>query len=186
MPLSPPLRAAVAFAVAALALGACWGDVSDAGGASSQASVVVHGSEPPGFGTTADTWPSGTATFTDTSGTEHVVSVRIADTAAHRQQGLMGVEEVPAGTGMLFVFDEPHRGGFWMKDTLVPLDIAYVADGEVVAILQMQPCVDYEVATDDCPSYTPDAAYDRAVEVPLGWFAEQDIQPGAHVTVQRR
>ena len=147
---------------------------------------VVHATEAPTFGTSADEWPSARVELVDTGGTTHVISVRVAEEAAQRRQGLMGVEEVPPGMGMLFLWDGDERtGGFWMKDTLVPLDIAYIRSGEVVDIQRMEPCPEYENATADCPSYPPAAPYDTALEVAAGWFAEQGIGVGATVTTRR-
>lgn len=96
-----------------------------------------------------------------------LLPVKVAATAERRAHGLMEVDHLPDGTGMWFVFDQPHTGGFWMKNTLVPLDIAFVAaDGTVEAVLQMDPCVE-----DPCPVYDPGVAYTTALEVPQGWFA---------------
>jgi uncharacterized membrane protein (UPF0127 family) len=87
----------------------------------------------------------------------------------------MGVTELPAGSGMLFVFPEvADHGGFWMKDTLVPLDIAFARDGTVVAVATMQPC-----SADPCPVTRPGTTYDLALEVPAGWLAAEGIGPGA-------
>ena len=102
------------------------------------------------------------------------IAVKLADTADRRAHGLMEVEDLPAGTGMLFVFDEERTGGFWMKNTLVPLDIAYAAaDGEIVAILAMEPCT-----AEPCEVYEPDAAYQSALEVPQGWFDRVGVAVG--------
>lgn len=98
------------------------------------------------------------------------VAVRIADTPERRQHGLMEVPELPDGVGMVFVYDtdRPGDAGFWMKDTLVPLDIAYLdADGRPVAILAMEPCPEMP-----CPSYPPGVPYRHTLEVRQGWFDE--------------
>ena len=52
--------------------------------------------------------------------------VEIADDPAERSQGLMFREEMPRGAGMLFVYDRPQRASFWMKNTLIPLDLLFV------------------------------------------------------------
>lgn len=107
-----------------------------------------------------------------THGTRAVaVAVKVADTPERRSHGLMEVESLPDGTGMLFVFEEDRRGAFWMKDTLVPLDIAFIAaDGAVLAILHMTPCV-----SDPCERYDPRVAYRYALEVPAGWLEEVGV-----------
>lgn len=104
----------------------------------------------------------------------HRVAVKVADTAARRQHGLMEVPVLPEGSGMLFPFDTPRRGGFWMKGTLVPLSIAFAgASGDILAILTMQPC-----ESDPCPVYDPGVAYRWALEVPAGWFAAAGVEEG--------
>ena len=109
------------------------------------------------------------------------VADRIAEEPEDRRRGLMHVPEVPDGVGMLFVFPEERRGGFWMKDTLVPLDIAFVdAAGGVVAILTMEPC-----AADPCPEYDPEVAYLVALEVRGGWLAEVGVEVGDTLSWER-
>ena len=108
------------------------------------------------------------------------VDAKVADTDAERRQGLMGVPELPPGVGMLFVFPDERRGGFWMKDTLVPLDIAFVgSDGVVLEILSMQPCT-----TDPCPVHDPGVDYRYALEVPEGWFAANGVEAGDTVRTE--
>ena len=69
------------------------------------------------------------------------LDVRFADDADERRQGLMGVTSLPADEGMAFDFgDRPQTGEFWMKDTIIPLSIAFVDDGTIVTILEMEPC----------------------------------------------
>lgn len=105
------------------------------------------------------------------------VHARVADTAPRRSRGLMQVPAVPDGAGMLFVFDGPSRGGFWMRDTLVPLDIGFIDEhGVLTAALTMVPCT-----TDPCPIYDPGVTYVAALEVPAGWFARAGIDIGAEV-----
>lgn len=94
--------------------------------------------------------------------------VAVADTPELRRQGLMGVEDLGDLAGMLFVFAEDTTGGFWMKDTLLPLDIAFfTADGAVVDSFSMEPCT-----TQDCPTYRPSGAYRYALELPAGGMPE--------------
>lgn len=95
--------------------------------------------------------------------------VAVADTSDLRRQGLMNVEDLGDLDGMLFVFEQDTSGGFWMKDTLLPLDIAFfAADGAFVDGFEMQPCT-----TEDCPTYTPGGMYRYALELPLGEMPEQ-------------
>lgn len=92
------------------------------------------------------------------------LAVAIADTPALRSQGLMGVTDLGGLDGMLFVFDKSIDGGFWMKDTLISLDIAFFdTDGLFVDTFTMRPCTG-----NPCPVYRPSGAYRHAVEVPAG------------------
>jgi uncharacterized membrane protein (UPF0127 family) len=100
--------------------------------------------------------------------------VRIAETQQERQLGLMNVMALAQDDGMAFVFDDPVTESFWMKDTLIPLSIAFVGDdGRVVSITDMQPC-----QTDPCPTYAASGPYTLAVEANFGWFADRDIAAG--------
>jgi uncharacterized membrane protein (UPF0127 family) len=102
-----------------------------------------------------------------TSDGEQHLSVRVADSDEERQQGLMGVRDLPANDGMAFVYDEPSTEAFWMKDTLLPLAIAFVdADGHILAIREMTPC-----AAEPCATYASPAPYMWAVEANSGWFS---------------
>lgn len=79
----------------------------------------------------------------------------------------MGVTTIEPLDGMIFIFEQDLAGGFWMKDTLIPLDIAFFsADGALVKVLSMVPC-----ESDPCPTYSPGAPYRYAVEVPAGAFS---------------
>lgn len=107
--------------------------------------------------------------------------VEIADTPEARGIGLMHVESLPGTAGMAFLFDRPSQGAFYMKNTLIPLDIAFWdAGGRIVDILQMQPC-----RADPCPLYSPQTEYVGAVEVNLGLLASKGVRPGDRVLVTR-
>ena len=106
------------------------------------------------------------------------VAALVAATPEQRQRGLQEVEELPEGTGMLFLFDRDRTTGFWMKDTVIPLEIAFVAaDGRVVEILSMEPCEE-----EPCEVYTPEEPYRAALEVPDGWLTERDVRAGDHMS----
>jgi hypothetical protein len=100
--------------------------------------------------------------------------VWVADEPHLRQRGLMERTSLPSDAGMLFVFDASTDGGFWMKNTLIPLSIAFIGDdGRVVETLDMQPC-----EADPCDVYAPGTAYRYAVEANLGFFDEHGVGPG--------
>jgi uncharacterized membrane protein (UPF0127 family) len=102
------------------------------------------------------------------------LNVRIAETEQEREAGLMNVMALAPDDGMAFVFDGPVTATFWMKDTLIPLSVAFVGeDGRVVSIADMQPC-----DSDPCPTYAAAGPYTIAVEANLGWFADHSIAAG--------
>ena len=100
------------------------------------------------------------------------VQAEVARTPEERERGLMFRESLAKGEGMLFVFPDAQYRSFWMKDTFIPLDIAYLdADLKIVDILPMEP------QTTEPQASTRPAMF--ALEVPRGWFAEEDIAAGA-------
>lgn len=107
-----------------------------------------------------------------------------ADTAAERRQGLMHVTDLGPYDGMLFRFEEPTTGRFWMRNTPMPLSIAFLDDdGRVVGALDMEPCPDGT----ECPTYGPDRPYRLAIEVPQGHLARIGLdREGARVQVGGR
>ena len=103
------------------------------------------------------------------------VRVELALTAQERSRGLMWRSEMDADAGMLFVFPDTKPRSFWMKNTRIPLDIAFISrDGTIVRIAQMQPF--QETRTQ---SLYP-ATY--ALEMNLNWFESHDVQEGDKVT----
>lgn len=120
------------------------------------------------------TTPATDVTIANSLGESVVVPVEIADTDAERQMGLMGREALAADAGMLFVFDTEQPLSFWMKDTLIPLSIAFIdAQGTIVDIQDMQPL-------DETP-HDSAAPAQYALEVNQGFFAERGIQVGNQV-----
>jgi uncharacterized protein len=109
-----------------------------------------------------------------TAGGERSLTVRIADAAEERRQGLMGVRELPANDGMAFVYDAPVSESFWMKDTPIPLAIAFVGeDGHILAIREMAPC-----PAEPCSTYASPEPYIWAVEANSGWFSANGVVVG--------
>jgi uncharacterized protein len=92
-------------------------------------------------------------------------SVEIAQTPESRQHGLMEREGLKPGTGMLFVFDEPGRYGFWMKNMKFPIDILWLDNEEKVVHIaeNVPPC-----QSDPCPAYMPPSDARYVLEIPAG------------------
>ena len=125
-----------------------------------------------------DALPSVDVLLGGTSDTDAALRVAavLADTPEARARGLMGVTTVPDGVGMLFTFPDatgPERPGFWMLDTLVPLDIAFAADGVIVGVATMRPC-----PAAPCPVTHPGVDYDVALEVAAGALGAAGVGPG--------
>ena len=124
--------------------------------------------------------PTGTIRITTSSSTVEL-QVRIAETDESRRIGLMGVRHLDSDAGMAFLFDEPVRSGFWMKNTVIPLSIAFWdGQGRIVAIREMTPC--HETP---CPIYSPGADYVGAIEANRGFFAAHDVQVGDRIQLIR-
>lgn len=118
----------------------------------------------------------------DTGGDSMLIDVEIADTEARRSEGLMNRESLPDDAGMVFVFFEEHSGGFWMKDTRIPLSIAFFdEEGEIVEMLDMDPC-----SEDPCKVYDPGVGYRGALEVNQGAFERWGVSPGDSVNLLPR
>ena len=105
-------------------------------------------------------------------------TLEVADEDKEREVGLMNRRSMPADHGMIFVFPQESRLSFYMKNTLIPLDILYLdADGDVVDIRQMQP-----LDLSSVPSRAP-AKY--AIELNLGTAARLGLKPGDHLEIPR-
>jgi uncharacterized membrane protein (UPF0127 family) len=105
--------------------------------------------------------------------------VHLADSPDERARGLMGVRDLPNDGGMAFAFGEPSTATFWMKDTLIPLSIAFVAqDGRIVTLANMAPC-----RAEPCPTYSARGPYTLAVEANAGWFRDHGVDEGDDCSV---
>ena len=102
----------------------------------------------------------------------YLIDTQVASTATQRATGLMFRTSMPPGEGMLFVFDTPAEQCFWMKNTLLPLTAAFVADdGTIVNLVDMKP-----QSTDSHCSQKP-VRY--VLEMNQGWFEKKGIKAGA-------
>ena len=147
----------------------------------------------------ADDPPLPLVTFTRGDGTAVPLAVEVVDDAGERACGLMHRMSLPDEQGMLFVFErDGQMGGFWMRNTLIPLAIAYIGgDGRIVDILEMEavpePGTPYRTADGQAIlvhdgerpppdatwiTYTPRSSYQYAIEVNAGWYARHNIQIG--------
>ncbi len=98
--------------------------------------------------------------------------VEVADRPDTRQIGLMFRKKLPEDEGMLFIFEESQMLDFWMKNTYLPLDIAFISSsGIIINIESMKPL-------DEGPRYRSQSPARYALEVNQGWFARRGIKPG--------
>ena len=101
----------------------------------------------------------------------HLLDVQLAQTPQERQIGLMFRKDMPQHEGMLFVFEQPATQCFWMRNTLIPLPAAFVADdGTIVNLADMKP------QTDDSHCSVKPVRF--VLEMNQGWFAKRNIQAG--------
>lgn len=104
----------------------------------------------------------------------HRILVEIADGPAERQRGLMFRYHLPDTVGMLFIFDEVQPHPFWMKNTYIPLDIAFIDENFIITDIKwMEP--------HDERSVYPSRAIKYALETNRGWFLKRNIKPGAKI-----
>jgi len=105
----------------------------------------------------------------------HKIKAVVAYTSQAQAKGLMGLADLKDGEGMIFVYDSPQQLSFWMKNTIIPLSIAFIeADGRIAVIYDMKT----EIGVPDfvLPTYASPTEVKYAIEVPQGWFAAKGIK----------
>ena len=104
----------------------------------------------------------------------HRIEAEVAATDQNRQVGLMNRKAMPAQRGMLFVFRQQNTHCMWMRNTYIPLSVAFIDnEGYIINIEDMQP----QTETNHCAKVP--ARY--ALEMNLGWFAQRGIKPGVRL-----
>ena len=108
-----------------------------------------------------------------------VVEAEVARTSEERRQGLSGRSSLPDDGGMLFVFQEEGRPGFWMRAMRFPLDFIWISgDGLVVDLTEDVPPPEPGVLDEDLPRYQPDAPVLYVLEVDAGVIRQSGVQAG--------
>jgi len=106
----------------------------------------------------------------------------VADTLQEQRQGLMGRDNLPEDAGMLFVYSEPETLTFWMKDTLIPLDMVFIAEnGSVINVEEALP--EPGISDSQLTRYYSDGPAKWVVELNLGTCSEHGIGPGTGVGI---
>src|SRR5512137_809727 len=122
--------------------------------------------------------PGGPRIVLESGGKSHVVKVELADTDPKRERGLMFRKELPDGQGMLFLFDEEREHTFWMKDTLIPLDLIFVdGAGRVTGIVARARPLTLEPRRGGGMSRV-------VLEVPGGWAAANGVKVGDRMRIE--
>lgn len=189
MPLSSYRNPAlVAFAAASVWLAGCGGRTSSADAASAGSSGGAAAAAPAGStavvgrsrrGTSAasgadTTAPSGLQ-VTQLTVAGHTVTAEVADTEPARERGLMDRDSLPPDHGMLFVYSQEASRSFWMRNTKIPLDIAFMDQNGIIVDIQHMKAESDALHTSSQP-----AMY--ALEMNEGWFAAHDVKVGARVS----
>ena len=106
---------------------------------------------------------------------KHLIRAEVASTEAPREQGLMFRRELPKNNGMLFVFDRPARSCMWMKNTALPLSVAFIdANGTILNIEKMEPFT--------LDSHCSKGWIRYALEMNKNWFAKNGIKAGSKIS----
>ncbi|MEF8833189.1 MAG: DUF192 domain-containing protein [Candidatus Thermoplasmatota archaeon] len=107
------------------------------------------------------------------------LSVEIAETQEEQEQGLMNRDSLCENCGMLFVYEEDVQYSFWMKDTQIPLSIAFISEnGTIMEIQQMEP--------ETTDPHEPEEPYRYALEVNQGFFEENHVNAGDVISIPDR
>jgi uncharacterized membrane protein (UPF0127 family) len=108
----------------------------------------------------------------------HAVSLQVAVLDAEQQRGLMQRPDLGKDEGMVFVDATPKQESFWMKNTPEPLDVAYLAPDGVIA--EIYPLYPFDLR----PVLSRSDHLQFAVEMPQGWFAANNVRPGAAIDLK--
>jgi len=185
------VRRFTAIAVAVLLLAACGDDDGETSATTAPDITVASVPNPIDLSADGPTSASGRVTLpgfeevavevTNEAGAVVESCLLLAAAAEQYTQGLMNVVDLGEYAGMLFDFPADTDGGFWMRDTPMPLSIAYLdAEGAIVSTADMDPCLDLG---DQCPGYPPEGTYNDTVEVPQGGLAAIGLDgPAARLT----
>lgn len=107
---------------------------------------------------------------------DKIIDVEISDTEQSRAMGLMHRKSLKENSGMLFIFKDEQRLSFWMKNTIIPLSIAYISrSGEIKEIHQMYPLDEQSVSSTRSVMY--------ALEMNQGWFKKNNVSVGEYIII---
>lgn len=111
---------------------------------------------------------------------DQVVQLEVARTPDQQAQGLMYRPALPDNRGMLFSFESPYLARFWMKNTPQPLDMVFLLDGKVKAVIaDVPPCT-----SQPCPTYGPETLVNQVIELRSGRAAELGLKAGDQLDIR--
>tara|TARA_S200000501_G_C20551885_1_gene624765 strand:+ start:26 stop:514 length:489 start_codon:yes stop_codon:yes gene_type:complete len=106
----------------------------------------------------------------------------IADDSIEKELGLMGIKSLDPNSGMIFVFNPQEKVNFWMKNTLIPLDIIFIKNDRIIEILHnVLPC-----AVDECPLFGPREKVDFVIELNSGRAKELGFEIGSKISLNKK
>jgi uncharacterized membrane protein (UPF0127 family) len=140
--------------------------------------AVRHSTDPAAPDYQAPPLPRARVTVTDAYGGKHPVQVEVAATASSRERGLMWRKELSDGTGMLFIFPREQPLSFWMRNTLIPLDMLFIGkDLRVTGVVEnAEPLTMSPRGVGGVSLYV--------LEVPGGWSARAGVKAGGKVELE--
>lgn len=128
-----------------------------------------------GLALSAAAWAQNSMPILELTAGFHRIEAEVAASDQNRQVGLMNRKTMPQQRGMLFVFAQENTHCMWMRNTLLPLSVAFIdAEGYIINIENMQP------QTEDNHCAKKPARY--ALEMNLGWFAQRGLKPGVKLS----
>jgi hypothetical protein len=123
--------------------------------------------------------PKARVQFVDAQG-KPSVQVEVAETATHRERGLMFRTQMSADSGMIFTWPDEARRGFWMRNTCIPLDMLFIArDGFIAGALEQVPVMNEAPRTVPCDAM-------HVLEVNAGYLRKHGIRPGQRVEITKK
>ncbi|MFP4174193.1 MAG: DUF192 domain-containing protein [Halobacteriales archaeon] len=167
-------RVTVAVVVCLVAVSGCLGVGGD--GASNDGNATVDAPQP---------YTDATVSFVVDGESRGELGVEVADTRRERARGLMERETLPDDTGMLFVYGSAEPQSFWMKDTLVPLDIIFVDEEMRVLNVEHADVPEPGTPDDELSSYTSDGAARYVVEAERSYANRTGVSRGDELVIRR-
>lgn len=125
------------------------------------------------------TWAIEKPSSIDLQIADTTISVEVALTAQQMKTGLMYRKKLPQNSGMLFVFQQPTSVCMWMKNTLIPLSVAFISDSGTVVNIENMRAKSLDLHCAHLP-------VKYALEMNAGWFSQKNIKPGTHIPIFKK